>query len=135
MLCTVLNKSWKQHFIKKQLYGHLHPISQTIQVRQTRCGALLKEKGRIHKQLPLMDSSAHGCASVGWSGKNYLHQFCVGTRCNLEDLPEAMDDKDGWWERVRELRVVSATLWRWWWLLLLVTWNHIIVGLQMTIVK
>ena len=37
MLLTVLNKSWKQYPTKEQqLYGHLPPISQTIQVRQTR---------------------------------------------------------------------------------------------------
>ena len=32
---TVLNKSWRQHPIKK-LYGHISPISQTIQARQIR---------------------------------------------------------------------------------------------------
>ena len=36
MLLTYLNKSWKQHPTEQQLYGHLSPISQTIQVRQTR---------------------------------------------------------------------------------------------------
>ena len=35
ILCTVLNKSWKQKHIK-QVYRHLPPISQTIQVRQAR---------------------------------------------------------------------------------------------------
>ena len=33
MLCAVLNKLWKQHPIKQQPYGHLPPISQTIQIR------------------------------------------------------------------------------------------------------
>ena len=32
MLCAVFNKSWKWYSIKQQLYGHLSPISQTIQV-------------------------------------------------------------------------------------------------------
>ena len=32
-LCAVLNKSWNQHLTKQQLYGHLPPITQTIQVR------------------------------------------------------------------------------------------------------
>ena len=36
VLHTVLNKSTKLHTTKQQLYGHLPPISQTIQVRQTR---------------------------------------------------------------------------------------------------
>ena len=30
ILCAVLNKSWKQHPIKQQLYGHLPPISLDI---------------------------------------------------------------------------------------------------------
>ena len=30
MLCAVLNKSWRQHFSKQQLYEHLLPILQTI---------------------------------------------------------------------------------------------------------
>ena len=33
-LRDVLNKSWKQHLPKQQLYGHLYPISQTIQDEQ-----------------------------------------------------------------------------------------------------
>ena len=36
MLRAVLNKSWRQHPIKQQLYGHLPPIKKTIKVRQTR---------------------------------------------------------------------------------------------------
>ena len=36
MLRAILNKSWRQHPTKHQLYGHLPPITQTIQVRRTR---------------------------------------------------------------------------------------------------
>ena len=36
MLWAVLNKSWRQHPTKHQLYGHLPPITKTIQVRRTR---------------------------------------------------------------------------------------------------
>ena len=36
MLQAILNKSWKQHPMKQQLYGHLPPISKTVQIRQTR---------------------------------------------------------------------------------------------------
>ena len=36
MLCVILNKSWKQHSTKQQLYGHLPPLWKTIQIRQTR---------------------------------------------------------------------------------------------------
>ena len=36
MLRAVLNKSWRQHPTRLQLYGHLPPITKTIQVRRTR---------------------------------------------------------------------------------------------------
>ncbi len=36
MLRGILNKSWRQHSTRHQLYGHLPPITKTIQVRRTR---------------------------------------------------------------------------------------------------
>ena len=36
MLRAILNKSWRQHPTKHQLFGHLLPITKTIQVRRTR---------------------------------------------------------------------------------------------------
>ena len=36
MLRAILNRSWRQHSTKQQLYGHLPPISKTIQIRRTR---------------------------------------------------------------------------------------------------
>ena len=36
MLRVILNKSWRQHPTRHQLYGHLPPFTKTIQVRRTR---------------------------------------------------------------------------------------------------
>ena len=36
MLRAILNKSWRQHPTRHQLYSHLPPITKTIQVRRTR---------------------------------------------------------------------------------------------------
>ena len=36
MLRAILNKSWRQHTTRYQLYGHLPLITKTIQVRRTR---------------------------------------------------------------------------------------------------
>ena len=44
MLWAILNKTWKQHPTKQQLYGHLPPITKTIQVRWTRHAGTLLEK-------------------------------------------------------------------------------------------
>ena len=35
MLRAILNKSWWQHLTRHQLYGHLPPITKTIQARRT----------------------------------------------------------------------------------------------------
>ena len=35
MLLAILNKSWRQHPTKQQLYGHLPLITKTINIRQT----------------------------------------------------------------------------------------------------
>ena len=36
ILGAILNKSWRQHPTRHQLYGHLPPITKTIQVRRSR---------------------------------------------------------------------------------------------------
>ena len=36
VLQAILNKSWRQHPTRHQLYSHLPPITKTIQVRRTR---------------------------------------------------------------------------------------------------
>ena len=36
MLRAILNKSWREHPTKHQIYGHQPPITKTIQVRRTR---------------------------------------------------------------------------------------------------
>ena len=36
ILRAILNKSWRQHPTRHQLYGYLPPITKTIQVRRTR---------------------------------------------------------------------------------------------------
>ena len=38
-----------------------------------------------------------------------IKQLCADTGCSLEDLPEAMDDSEGWREKVREIRAGGTT--------------------------
>ena len=59
----------------------------------------------------LLWTPSHGRASVGQLARIYLHQFCADTEHSLEDLSGAMDDKDGWKEKIREIRAGSATWW------------------------
>ena len=56
MLRAILNKSWRQHPIRHQLYSHLPPNTKTIQVRRTRhAGHCWESKGRAHKWCTPMD--------------------------------------------------------------------------------
>ena len=48
MLQAVLNKSWRQHPTKQQLYGHLSPITKTIKIRRTRhAGHCWRSRGEL----------------------------------------------------------------------------------------
>ena len=51
---------------------------------------------------------------VGWPAWTYIQQLCKDTGCSLENLPEAMNDREKWRERVRDIRAGSTTWW-WWW--------------------
>ena len=114
MLRTILNKSWKQHPTKQQLYGYLLPITKTIQVRRTRhAGHCWRSKDELIRDV-LLWTPSHGQAKAGWPARTYIQQLCVNTRCSPDDLPEAMDNRDGWRERVKYILTDGATWW-WWW--------------------
>ena len=114
MLRAVLNKSWRQHPTRLQLYGHLPPITKTIQVRRTRhAGHCWRSKDELISDV-LLWTPTYGCAKVGRPARTYIQQLCEDTGCNPEDLPEAMNDREKWRERVRDIRAGGATWW--WWL-------------------
>ena len=100
MLWTILNKSWKQHSTKQQPYGHQPHISKTVQIRQTiHAGHCWRSKDKILSDL-LQWISSHRRASVGWLGSTYLQQLCTDTACSQENLPNVMDNRDKWQERL-----------------------------------
>ena len=111
MLWGILNKSRRQHPTKQQLYGHLPPITKTIQVRRTRhMGHSLRSKDKLISD-KLLWTPSHGRAKAGRPARTYIQQLCADTGCSLEDLSRAMDDRDGWQERVREIHAGIATWW------------------------
>ena len=115
MLRAVLNKSWRQHPTRLQLYGHLPPITKIIQVRRTRhAGHCWRSKDELISDV-LLWTPTYGCAKVGRPARTYIQQLCEDTGCNPEDLPEAMNDREKWRERVRDIRAGGATWWWWWW--------------------
>ena len=94
MLWVILDKSWKQHPTKQQLYGHLPPTSKDIQVRQTRhLGHCWRSKYELISNF-LLWTPPHGRASVGRPARTYQQQLCADTECSSENLPETMNDKE-----------------------------------------
>ena len=109
MLQVILNKSTRQHPTKQQLYGHFPPITKTIQVRRTRhAGLCWRSRDELISDV-LKWTPSHGRAKGGRAARSYAQHLCDDTGCSLEDLPGAMDDREGWRERVSEIRAGGAT--------------------------
>ena len=109
MLWAIMNKSWRQHPTKQQLYNQLLPITKTIQVRRTRHpGHCRRSKDELISDI-LLWAPSHGRAKTGRPARTYIQQLCADTGYRLENLPGAIDDRDGWWERVRGIRAGSMT--------------------------
>ena len=73
MLRAILNKSWRQHPIKHQLYGHQLPITKTIQVRQTRhAGHCWRSRDELISDL-LLWTPTYGREKAGRPARTYIH--------------------------------------------------------------
>ena len=115
MLRAILNKSWRQHPTRHQLYGHLPPITKTIQVRRTRhAGHCWRIRDELISDV-LLWTPTHSRAKSGRPARTYIQQLCEDTGCCPEDLPRAMNDREEWQERIRDIHATSATWWWWWW--------------------
>ena len=106
MLRAILNKSWQQHPTRRQLYGHLPPI----QARRTRhAGHCWRSKDEIVSDV-LLWTPAYNQSKAGRPARSFIQQLCDDTGYNPEDLPEAMNDRETWRERVWDIRA-SRTTW------------------------
>ena len=123
MLRAILNKSWRQHPTRHQLYSHLSPITKTIQVRRARhAGHCWRSRDELISDV-LLWTPTHGRAKAGRPARTYIQQLCEDTGCCPEDLPRAMNDREEWRERVRYMRATSAIWWWWWWYSIISIYN------------
>ena len=123
MLRGILNKSWRQHPTRHQLYGHLPPIKKTIQVRRTRhAGHCWRSRDELISDV-LRWTPTYGRAKAGRPARTYIQQLCEDTGCCPEDLPRAMNDREEWRERARDIRATSTA---WWWWLFCITFCHLL---------
>ena len=103
MLRAILNKSLRQHPTRHQLYGHLPPITKTRQA-----GHCWRSRDELISDV-LLWTPTYGRAKAGRPARTYIQQLCEDTGCSPEDLPEAMNDREKWRERVRNIRVCGMT--------------------------
>ena len=106
MLRAILDKPWRQHSTNHQLYGHLPPITKTIKARRIRhAGHCWRSRDELISHLLLMNPS-HGRAKPP---RTYGQQLCENTECSPEDLPKAMNDREEWRERLRNIHAGGTT--------------------------
>ena len=71
--------SWRQHPTRHQLYGHLPPITKTIQVRRARhAGHCWRSRDELIRDV-LLWTPTHGRAKAGRPARTYIQQLCENT--------------------------------------------------------
>ena len=111
ILQAILNKCWRQHTTRHQLYGHLLPIMTTIQVRRNRrAGHCWRSRDELISDV-LLWAPTYGRAKARGPARTYTQQLCEDTGYSPEDLPVAMNDWEKWRERVKDIRVCGTTWW------------------------
>ena len=84
MLWAILNRSWRQHPTKQQLYGHLPPITKTIQIRRTRhAGHCWRSKDELISDV-LLWTPSHGRAKARRPARTNIQQLCEDTDVALK---------------------------------------------------
>ena len=67
MLLGILNKSWRQHPTRHQLYDHLPPITKIIQVRRTRhVGHCWRSRDELIRDVLLWTTSSNIHPAAMW---------------------------------------------------------------------
>ena len=85
------------------------PIAKTIQVRRYRHAEHCWRNRDKLKSDVILWTPTYGRAKAGRPAQAYIQQLCEDTGCSPEDLPEAMDDREKWRERVRDIRASGTT--------------------------
>ena len=92
-----------------------------IIIRRTRhAGNCWRSRDKLISDV-LLWTPTHGCAKAGWPAQTYIQQLCEDTGCCPEDLPEAMNDREKWRERVRDIPATSTTWWWGWWYIIIMS--------------
>ena len=113
MLRAILNNSWRQHPTRHQLYGHLPRKLYKLDEPDTQDTA--REARTNSSVMYSCGPPAYGQAKAGRPARTYIQQLCEDTGCNPEDASKAMNDREKWRERVKDICACGTTWWWWWW--------------------
>ena len=106
---------------------YLPPITKTIQVRRTRhAGHCWRSRDELIGDVFLW-TPTYGQAKAGRPVRTYIQQQCEDTGCSTEDLSEAMNDREKWRERVRDIRASDIFNFLFSHFLILLLWRGILV--------
>ena len=109
MLRAILNNSRQQHTTRAPTIRLHTPITKTTPVRRTRhSGHCWRSRDQLISDV-LLWTPAYGRAKAGRPARTYIQQLCEDTGCSAEDLPEGMNDREKWRERVRDVRASGTT--------------------------
>ena len=82
---------------------------KTIQARRTRhAGHCWRSRDKLISGV-LLWTPTYGRAKAGQPARTYIQQLCEDTGCSPEDLPEVMNDREKWPERVRDTHASGTT--------------------------
>ena len=89
-------------------------IGLHVNVHKTDCiCAIIKQATSPHRDELISDvllwTPTYGRAKAGRPAQTYIQQLCQDTGCSPEDLPEAMNDREKWQERVRDICACVTT--------------------------
>ena len=118
-----LNQFWKQQPTNQQLYGHLPPIAQTMQIRQATHAGHCCRKKRTNSWL--MFSKWHLHMSIPVLAMHQKLIFISSARI-LDALQWSYQER--WLERVKAIWTVGLPYW-WWWKLK--TWHLFFYNTQL----
>ena len=95
MLRTALNRSWKDHPTNEELYGHIPPISKSLQQHRIRfAGHCWHSKEELAGDV-LLWKPTHGHQARGRPKKTYIDQLMDDIGCRLEELPTQWKTEKG----------------------------------------
>ena len=87
-----------------------HSITKTIQVRRTsHTGHGWRSRGELIRDVLLWTPHMAKQKQDNQLEHTYIQQLCEDTVCSTEYPPEAMNDRENWRERVRDIRACGTT--------------------------